>query len=110
AVPSPSAVEQEVYLYAQLRAQLQGELPDLDEECLADSLEGLSTLPDLLAGVVRSHLDDLTLAEALRARIGAMRERLSRIEVRAEKKKGFVASAMERAQMQKLTAPEFTAS
>src|SRR5262249_9218240 len=110
AIPNPGAVEQEIFLYAELRAQLQSEVPDLDEDFLTDTLEGLSTLPDLLAGVVRSHLADVTLAEALRARIEEMRERCSRMEVRADKKKAFVASAMERAEMHKLMAPDFTAS
>ena len=107
---SRPGIEPEIYLYTQLREQLRAEIPDLDEECLADTLEGLSTLPDLLSGVLRSHLDDVALGDALRSRISDMRERLSRIEVRAEKKKAVVATAMERAEMQRLTAPEFTAS
>jgi hypothetical protein len=108
--PSRPGIEQEIYLYTQLREQLRAEIPDLDEDCLADTLEGLSTLPDLLSGVLRSHLDDVALGDALRSRIGDMRKRLSRIEVRAEKKKAVVATAMVRAEMQRLTAPEFTAS
>jgi hypothetical protein len=39
-----------------------------------------------------------------------MQERLSRIEGRADKKRTLVASVMERADLRKITDPEFTAS
>jgi hypothetical protein len=55
-------------------------------------------------------LDDLALATALRARIADMQERLGRIEARADKKRCLVALVMERADLRKLTEPDFTAS
>jgi hypothetical protein len=64
----------------------------------------------MLATILRSQLDDLALAAALRSRLAEMQERLSRIEGRAEKKRTLVASVMERADLRKLTDPEFTAS
>jgi Gp157 protein len=89
---------------------LHHEFPDEDDDTLRDTLEGLSTLPEALAETLRSHLDDVALAEALRARLSEMQDRLSRIEGRAEKKRTFVASVMERADLRKLTEPDFTVS
>jgi hypothetical protein len=110
AMPSRAAIDQEAHVYLQMREQLKSHIGDADEECLHDTLEGLSSLPDLLVGVVRTHLDDLAIARALRERIAEMRERLGRIDSRAETKRALVASAMESAQMHKLSAPDFTAS
>src|SRR6202049_563081 len=69
--------------YQYLRERLKADFPDADEPTLGDTLEGLSTLPEALAAVVRSYLDDLALAAALGLRIGDMQERLGRIEQRA---------------------------
>ena len=73
----------------------------------------LRAQPDLheaIAAVIRSALDDEALAKALRARIEDMRQRLSRIELTAEAKREAALNAMERADMIKLTAPDFTVS
>jgi hypothetical protein len=93
-----------------LRDRLRGEFPEADEETLRDTLEGLTSLPEALAAVVRSYLDDLSLAAALGMRIEDMQERLSRIEHRADKKREVVTSVMERADIKKLAEPDFTAS
>ncbi len=47
-----------------LRARLEEEFPDADEETLVDTLEGLSNLPDMLAEVCRSMLDDQAMVSA----------------------------------------------
>jgi hypothetical protein len=93
-----------------LRDRLQAKFPDADEDTLRDTLEGLSSLPEALAAVVRSYLEDLTLAAALGFRIDDMQERLSRIEHRADKKRQLVTSVMERADIKKIAEPDFTAS
>jgi len=81
-----------------------------DGEALNDTLDGLSELPAILAATLRSHLDDVALISSLRARMSDMHQRLGRIEARSEKKRGLVASVMERAGIKKLTEPDFTAS
>jgi hypothetical protein len=93
-----------------LRQQLLVEFPEIDDETLRDSVEGLTNLPEVLARILRSHLDDLALLSALRTRILDMQERFARLEVRADKKRALVASVMERAEIKKLTEPDFTAS
>jgi len=93
-----------------LRDRLTTEFPEADEDTLRDTLEGLSSLPEALAALTRSYLDDLALAAALGMRIDAMQERLGRIEHRADKKRELVTTVMERADIKKLAEPDFTAS
>ena len=93
-----------------LRDRLRAEFPEADEQTLSDTVEGLSTLPEALAAVVRSYLDDLALAAALGTRMGDMQERLGRIEQRAERKRALVTGVMERAGIKKLAEADFTAS
>jgi hypothetical protein len=93
-----------------LRAELKAAFSDIDEETLRDTLEGISGLPEALAAVTRSYMDDLALAAALGMRISDMQERLSRFEVRAEKKRVLLTQVMERARLKKLQEPDFTVS
>jgi hypothetical protein len=93
-----------------LRERLKTEFPDADEDTLRDTLEGLSSLPEMLACVLRSYLEDLALAAALGIRISDMQERIARFEQRAEKKRALVSSTMERADLKKLAEPDFTVS
>jgi Siphovirus Gp157 len=93
-----------------LRSWLRLEFPDIEDETLRDTVEGISDLPQVVAAVLRSHLDDLAMANALRSRLVNMQERLTRIEARAEKKRALVVCVMERADLRKLTEPDFTVS
>ncbi len=93
-----------------LRLKLEEQFPNVDEETLLDTLEGMTNLHEMLAVVVRSQLDDRALAAALRARTRDMQERLARFEQRAEKKKEITTSVLERAGIKKLTEPDFTLS
>jgi hypothetical protein len=93
-----------------LRQRLKAEFPDADEETLRDTLEGLSTLPEMLACALRSYLDDIALTAALGIRITDMQERITRFEQRAEKKRALITSVMERADLKKLAEPDFTVS
>ncbi len=75
-----------------------------------DTLEGLSSLTDSLAELLRSSLEDQTFASALRSRISDMQERCARIEERARKKRDLVCTVMEEADLKKLMEPDFTVS
>ena len=97
--------------HAYLRELLLAEYREaMDEETLRDTLEGISSLPEALAAVVRSYLDDLMVAAALGMRIGDMQTRLSRIEARVEKKRATITQVMEKGDIRKLEQPDFTAS
>ena len=93
-----------------LAASMAKAFPEADEETLADTLEGVSDLPSLLSTLIRSRIEDETLAECLRRRIEEMRQRLERLEVRAGQKKALVLAAMEEAGIKKLVEADFTLS
>jgi hypothetical protein len=95
--------------FRQLREKLRSHFPEVDDQTLQDTLEGLTDLADMLAAVLRSQLEDLALARGLRGRIAEMQERLARLEGRAQKKRQLACSAMERAELCKLVEPDFTA-
>ena len=105
---SPLAVQ--AYTYVQLREKLRSEFPEFDDQTLQDTLEGVTDLRDMLAAVLRSQLEDLMSAKALRGRIAEMETRLTRFERHVEKKRQLVATVMEHAQLRKIVEPDFTAS
>ncbi len=78
-----------------LKRRLLGEHPDLDEETLADTLEGLTDLNEVILSALRSALDDEGNIDAIKARIGERRARMDRIENRARSKRRICAEAME---------------
>ena len=64
----------------------------------------------MIAAVIRSALVDEALRSGLRSRLDDMRERLSRLELRASKKRLLALEAMTEAGLSKLEQPDFTAS
>jgi hypothetical protein len=101
-------LDSEISTYLILATELKAQYSEIDEETLADTLEGLSRLPDLLEAITRSSLEDGTLADALKARIGDMQERLSRLRTRQEKKRTLVRWAMEKAGLERHHAADFS--
>src|SRR5262249_60942140 len=80
------------------------------DETIRDTLEGITTLPELIGELVRSALFDEALQVALRARIEEMRARLARLAERGLKKRQLALEAMIEAGLRKLEQPDFTAS
>jgi hypothetical protein len=103
-------ISHELSNHQYLRQKLEEQFPDIDEETLLDTLEGITSLHEMIAEVVRSRQDDLAFISAVRARISDMQERLARFDQRAEKKKEIVASVLERAGIKKITEADFTLS
>ena len=93
-----------------LKKRLEADFPDIDDETLSDTLEGLTNLNEQLAAVVRSQQEDRVFSSALKERIQEMQDRLKRFEHRVSRKRDLVASVMERADIKKLTEDDFTAS
>ena len=79
-------------------------------ERLLDTLEEITDLHEMIAAVIRSALVDEALRSGLRSRLDDMRERLSRLELRASKKRLLALEAMTEAGLSKLEQPDFTAS
>lgn len=103
-------ITQEVAIFKKTRERLLVEFPDIDEQTLADTLEGMTTLQDMLSAVIRSELDDRAMAEALKSRIADMSSRFDRLDARIRKKRELVLNVMSEAELTKLTEADFTAS
>src|SRR5689334_95891 len=100
----------EIPKYQLLRQRLVSEFPDLDEETQIDTLEGITDLHEMIAAVIRSALVDEALQAGLRLRVDDMKDRLSRLELRASKKRLLALEAMTEVGLTKLEQPDFTAS
>jgi hypothetical protein len=93
-----------------LRDRLLADYPTMDEETLLDTLEGITDLHEMITAIIRSALVDEALHSGLRFRIEDMRERFSRLEGRATKKRQLAVDAMTEVGLTKLEQPDFTAS
>src|SRR5262245_12073660 len=100
----------EVSRFLRLKEQLATDFPDTDEETLADTLEGITDLQEMIAALIRSALVDEALQAGLRSRLEEMRQRLARLEERGIKKRQLVLEAMCDAGLKKLEQPDFTVS
>ena len=107
---SPDRVGVELTNFQVLRARLLADIPGLDAETLADTLEGITDLKEMLAELIRSALEDEALAAGLSTRLSDMKARLERLEIRAKRKRQLALKTMGEADMAKLEQPDFTAS
>jgi hypothetical protein len=94
--------------YRALAEQLKRDYSGIDDETLADTLLGLSELPEMIEALVRSSLDDHALMEALKLRLEEMNERLSRFRQRFEKKRALACWAMGSSGIDKVQAEDFS--
>ena len=100
----------ELLKHQHLQETLKAEFPEADDETLEDTLEGLTELTEMIAVVLRSHLQDLALIRGLKGRVAEMQARVARFERRADKKRQLATSVMEQAAIRKISEPDFTAS
>ncbi|MGE3897219.1 MAG: siphovirus Gp157 family protein [Variibacter sp.] len=96
--------------YQELRRRLLALDPDLDDETLTDTLEGLTDVHQILAATLRASLVDESLALGMRDRIANMEDRLAKLEERALKRRQIVRDVMVDCGIRKIADPEFTLS
>jgi hypothetical protein len=96
--------------FGELRRRLIEADPEIDDTTLFDTLDGATNLTEALGEVIRAALEEEALADGLRARMGAMRERLERIETASARKREVAQAVMEDAGIERILAPDFTVS
>jgi hypothetical protein len=100
----------EAHRFTELRRRLIEADPEIDDTTLLDTLEGATNLTEAICEVIRAALEEEALADGLRMRLGAMKERLERIETSSARKREVAQAVMEDAGIEKILAPDFTVS
>lgn len=94
-----------------LREKLKAEFGLEDgDEALADTLEGVSDLRELIAIAARQARYEAAQCEACKGIIAAMQERMARRGEKAERLRAAIAHAMDAAGEKKIDAPDLTIS
>lgn len=91
-----SHLAQEVAKFDEIKRRLIVEHPDLedDETCLADTLEGLTDIDEIIVKCVHQIIENEAIVDSLKAVIKKLEERQNRYKERSAKTRDMVLDAM----------------
>ena len=103
-------LREELMRHIGLRDALREAYPGEEDAALADTLEGLSELPEAIAAVINSALIREAMAAGIALRIKELQSRKTRLEVGAEKLRDAALYVMGEAGLNRVDDPGFTIS